>query len=244
MFMDKGELIELLKHVYEPNIDGSERQRRMGKTKVTLIHSVGHTNSISIFQDLYKSQRNIVNTNTFIDRDFIYPYKFMKVRMEQKLPDHKYCEDMVYPLWSWTSMTDFLNCHFYNPEETPKDDFIVVFKKSLRHILFSDYLSWHTVMNTGWPNYYDAMTRAEFSEFYNEFHYKHREDVNSTFLPMYWDMSIVLQATTWEIKPSEILTMGIYTSNNGYTDITGVENEYSEYINNAISNYKPECTNE
>lgn len=246
MFMDFGELIEMLKHIYERNISGSERQSRMGTTKVPLIHSVGHTKSINIFKDLYTKQRNIVSTSTFIDKEFVYPYKFMKTRMQQKLPDHKYCDDMVYPLWAWTNMKDLLGTYYFDQSNIIKEDFIIVFQKSIRHILFSDYLSWHTVMNIGWPQYYDAMTRADFSEFYNELHYKHREDINSTFLPIYWDMSVVLQATVWEIKPNEILTMGTYTHEHGYVDITGVENEYTRYINNAINNYKPnlECDNE
>ena len=248
MFMEKGELIEKIKFIREKNLSPQERDIRSGTTRITLIHDTGYNlkdvkdkekwRAIDDLVNLHK--KPIVNSVVCIDKDFIYPYKFMKRQMEwKKHPHHKYCEDMTFPLWAWTSVEDLWNnltCtnHFIND-----DRLVIVFQKSIRHVFFSEYVHWHTVLNAGWPNPYTVMYDSDFVEFCNEFYCQNREEVNEVYNPIYWDMSSILQATVWDIKRTDIVTMGVFNCTTGYRDMSGNISDMSCYLNKFIlNNYK------
>ena len=92
MFMDKGDLIEKIKFIREKNLSPQERDIRAGTTRVTLIHDTGYNlkdtkdkekwQAIDDLVNLHKQP--IVNSVTCIDKDFLYPYKFMKHQMAWK----------------------------------------------------------------------------------------------------------------------------------------------------------------
>ena len=251
MFMEKGELIEKLKFIREKNLDPKQREVRAGNTRVTLIHDTGINikdvntknkwKAIDDLLNLYKLP--MVNSVTCIDKDFLYPYKFMMHQMsDRKVPMHKYCKDITFPLWAWTNIEDMwenktTTNHFIND-----DTLVIVFQKNIRHVFFSEYVYWHTVLNANWPNHYTVMEENEFNKYCVNFFDKNREDLKEVFNPIYWDMSSILQATVWDIKPTEVITMGVFNCTSGYRDMSGNISDMSCYLNDFIVTNSPKLS--
>ena len=235
--------------------------------EVILFHNTGYNPDIEEHKYNIIGIHNLVTYDyawmsdvTFSDTDFGYPYKFIKILMYYLLGEPNKAFDLANPIWRYTRFYDILDSFYthqssvLNENNKNNKQLIVVYKKKVSDILFSDYDSWHIILNTGWMANFVHLTEKEFLDtILKEKYTIYREDDsdpnseieciadwNDVFNPRTWFRYGIptIQTCVWDVKPSEILGIGTLSVNGYEPFFEKDESNTNKRILSEIEKYK------